>query len=404
MRNYILLGLIVLASCKSKPSTEQEKSPEVEMDEKSFTVSPAPEWTELFLRKKGWFGGDGIFAIPFSGKDSEKKDSVLFVFSDTMIGEIENEKLLPGYVMVNNSVAVLKDKAPNAADLTFKIATDAGKYKAIFTPNLAKPDKDIYYWLGDGFVNPDAGNDLFIFAYKIQNTNDQSQFPFKEIGNSLIRIPKGSTFPYKDQKQSDLPFNTYQKGEESISFGAGLFNNAVKAGEPDADGFLYVYGIKGIAKKLVCARMKPESVESFDKWEFWDGRAWSGQVQNAAALSDSVSNEMSMSRLRNGKYALVYQLGGIFPDICMQVGATPVGPFGPRIVLYKTSNDLNDPDLFTYNAKAHPSLATDDELLISYNVNSFKFFEVVPHKPNLYRPRFIRVKFNQTSTTTKPSK
>jgi hypothetical protein len=33
-------------------------------------------------------------------------------------------------------------------------------------------------------------------------------------------------------------------------------------------------------------------------------------------------------------------------------------------------------------------------LLVSYNVNSFKFFDVIESKPNLYRPRFVRIIFD----------
>jgi hypothetical protein len=400
MRYLMLLFFAILASCTPQTSEKEEVSGELELDETKFTAAPDPEWTNLFLRKSGWFGGDGIFAIPFSGKDSEKGDSLIFLFSDTMIGEIKGEKLKPGYVMINNSIAVLKDKTPDSTHITFKMAKENEVYKAIFIPKTDKPDKDTYFWLGDGFANPEANKDLFVFAYKITNTNDKSDFPFKETGNTLIRIPAGSKFPYTDQKQTELPFNNYTSGEETISFGAGIFNNSPSAGEVDGDGFVYVYGIKGVNKKLVSARVKPDAIETFGQWEFWDGSKWSQEVKSAAALSDSVSNEMSVSKLAKGKYALVYQLGGIFPDICMQVGPTPVGPFGPRITLYKTSSDIQDPDLFTYNAKAHPALSEEGELLISYNVNSFKFFKIVENKPNLYRPRFVRVKF---TVPTKPA-
>ncbi len=393
MKYYILCLMVILVSCKPKNSEKDQTLKELEINEHAFTVEPAPEWTNLFLRKSGWFGGDGIFAIPFSGKDSEKGDSLLFLFSDTMIGEITDGKLNPGFVMINNSVALLKDKTPDSSHIAFKMAKENDAYKAMFIPKMAKPDKDTYFWLGDGFVNPEAKKDIFIFAYKITNTHDKSDFPFKEIGNTLIRIPSQSKFPYTDQKQMELPFNNYASGEEIISFGAGVFNNSQSAGEIDADGFVYVYGIKGVNKKLVSARVKPDAIESFGQWAFWDGKNWSQDVKSAIALSDSVSNEMSVSRIGKGKYALVYQLGGIMPDICMQVGPTPVGPFGPRITLYKTTTDIMDTDLFTYNAKAHPALSEQGELLISYNVNSFKFFKVIGNKPNLYRPRFIRVKF-----------
>lgn len=404
MKYYLLFFVTALLACSGKTKEQLQTADEQVIDETHFVAKPAPEWTNLFLRKSGWFGGDGIFAIPFSGKDSEKGDSLMFLFSDTMIGTINGEKLQPGYVMVNNSVAILKDKVPDSTHISFKMAREKGVYKAIFTPKMDKPDKDTYYWLGDGFVNPEAHKDLFVFAHKINNTYDKSDFPFKETGNDLIRIPAGSQFPYTDQKQSPLPFNNYKSGEETISFGAGIFNNSHAAGEPDADGFVYVYGIKGVNKKLVSARVKPADIESFTQWQFWDGKGWNSKVNAAAPLSDSVSNEMSVSRLAKGKYALVYQLGGIFPDICMQVGPTPVGPFGPRIILYKTSSDIQDPDLFTYNAKAHPALSGEGELLISYNVNSFKFFQVVEHKPNLYRPRFILVKFSSKSKPTSQGK
>lgn len=394
MKFSILFLIIVNFSCGKQSSKNGRVVTMPEVDEREFSAVPAPEWFGLFLRKSGWLGGDGIFAIPFSGKDSEKEDSVLFLFSDTMVGKIEEGKLKPGLKLVNNSVALLKGKAPDSKRIDFKIAGEEDAYRAIFTPTTDKPTKDTYLWLGDGFVNPDVDKDLFLFAYRITNTHDNSAFPFKETGNVLIRIPAASQFPYADCQQLELPFNQYEKGQETISFGAAVFNNSEAAEEARPDGFVYVYGTKGITKKLVSARVKPAQITSFNRWEFWNGEGWSRDVTSVAALSDSVSNEMSVSLLSPGKYALVYQLGSIFPEICMQVGPTPVGPFGPRIVLYNTSADIQDPDLFTYNAKAHPALSEPGELLISYNVNSFKFFDVVQKKPNLYRPRFVRVKFS----------
>ena len=397
MEYSILFLAIVNFSCGTQSSDKKRALTMPEVDEREFTAAPAPEWSDLFLRKSGWLGGDGIFAIPFSGKDSEKEDSVLFLFSDTMVGEIVDGKLEPGLKLVNNSVALLKGKTPDSMKINFKIAGENAAYRAFFTPKADRLDKDTYFWLGDGFVNPDAGKDLFVFAYRITNTYDNSAFPFKETGNVLIHVPAGSPFPYSDYQQLELPYNNYETGEETISFGSAVFNNSKAAGETEPDGFLYVYGTKGVTKKLVSARVKPAQVSSFDQWEFWNGKDWSGNVKSVAALSDSVSNEMSVSLLSPGKYALVYQLGSIFPEICMQVGPTPVGPFGPRIVLYKTSADIQDPDLFTYNAKAHPALSEQGELLISYNVNSFKFFEVVQKQPNLYRPRFVRIKFSHNA-------
>lgn len=396
MKNAVLiLGIIAFLGAGRVLGQARTSARDLNVNE--FTASPAPEWSNLFLRQSGWLGGDGIFAIPLSGRDSQKKDSILFLFSDTVLGEIEAKSLKSGFSMVNNSVALLKGKTPDAANTAFRVAGANGEYRAVFTPKMDQPDKDTYFWLGDGFVNPNAGKDLFIFAYKITNTHDKSAFPFRETGNSLIRVPAGSHFPYADQQHYDLPFNDYNAGGETISFGAGVYNSSKAAGEAPADGFVYIYGTKGATKKLVAARTRPANITSFDQWEFWDGNNWSKNVSEVAALSDSVSNELSVSMLAPGKYALVYQLSSIFPEICIQTGPTPYGPFGPRIVLYKTSADISDPDLFTYNAKAHPALSQPGELLISYNVNTFKFLDILPKQPNLYRPRFVRVRFNQSS-------
>jgi hypothetical protein len=48
-----------------------------------------PAWTALFHRRQGWTGGDGIFAIPLSGKEGPGRTDTgktLFVFSDTFVG------------------------------------------------------------------------------------------------------------------------------------------------------------------------------------------------------------------------------------------------------------------------------------------------------------------------------
>lgn len=403
MIQKILIGLIAISlffSCSSKKEENKTNTVVESPNEKiDYTVERAPEWTALFKRNSGWFGGDGIFAIPYSGVDqnTSSEDTILFIFSDTMIGEIEEGKLQPGYEMVNNSIALLKGKEADEAQIEFLIAKDkAHNDVAIFVPQTPATKPDDYYWLGDGFVNQQREDDVYLFAYRIRNTNDDAQFAFKEVGNSLLVIPKGSKFPFADTRQIDIPFFASTEGDSSyVSFGVGVLANTVEAGVAGGDGYLYVYGVHGNDKKLLAARTEPLNIEDFTSWEFWNGSDWSKNINELGAISDSVSNELSVVPIADGQYALIYQYGGIYPEICMQVGPSPVGPFGPRQQIYSTKEDIDDPDLFTYNAKAHPAISKPGELLISYNVNSFKFFDVIESKPNLYRPRFIRIVFNK---------
>lgn len=396
MKKFLLITLTVsvVLSCSKNLGSD----PVVNDQRLQFRVEEAPEWTALFRRSQGWFGGDGIFAIPFSGNDfmdSSADDSVLFVFSDTMVGEIINGKLTPGYKMINNSVMILQGEEPLEDKANFLVNRDkSGAPRTLFVPKTLEAQEGDYYWLGDGFVSNENGN-LYLFAYRIRNTNTKDDFPFREVGNTLLVVPQGSQYPFEDYYEIDLSLSDYDLPGHT-SFGVGVLNNSREAGAHDPDGFVYVYGIRGGNKELVAARTKPESVEDVSGWEFWNGTGWSENVNESEALSDSVSNELSVSSIGDGRYALVYQYGGIFPTIYMQIGETPVGPFGPRLKVWETTDYLEDKDLFSYNAKAHPAISRPGELIVSYNVNSFKFFEVIERMPNLYRPRFVRIVFEES--------
>lgn len=395
-------GLLAVGSCAKKTEEAQSAAsrtpgPEAEI---TYKVVEAPEWTALFNRTSGWFGGDGIFAIPFTGVDApatSQQDSILFVFSDTMFGQIRGGKLQPGYKMVNNSVMVLKGTEPASDQARFLVHQNTqDEPVALFVPKTPLAERGQYYWLGDGFVNHHKDSSLYIFAYRIRNTNTGEAFPFREVGNAVIAIPQGSKYPFQNQRQLDLTFFTSSETDAGYtSFGAGVLANTAAAGAASPDEFIYVYGIRGKAKELVAARVSPSAFENFSGWQFWDGTTWTLDAKNLAPIEDSVSNEMSVTPIGKNKYALIYQYGGILPTLYMQIGPTPVGPFGPRQKIWNTSVDIRAENLFTYNAKAHPAISKPGQLLVSYNVNSFKFFEQIKEIPNLYRPRFIKIVFDQ---------
>jgi hypothetical protein len=136
----------------------------------------------------------------------------------------------------------------------------------------------------------------------------------------------------------------------------------------------------------------PRDFENFSAWRFWDGQAWSTDMQKAAILTTGISDELSLSPLPDGRYILVFQLGGMSTEVAMRIGASPIGPFGPVIKLYDA--EVSNSKYFHYNAKAHPSLSKPGELLITYNQNSFDFWNQLALNPNLYHPYFLRLKFN----------
>ena len=391
-----VISAISLILCWNK-SACQDALPAVSHDtlHLNYTVAPAEEWNALFNRSSGWFGGDGIFSIPVNGVDSAGgADSTLLVFSDTMTGNIRDGKLQPGFSMIHNSMAILKGNDPVEKNIRFYWNTGSdNKPAALFEPRTPRAVPGDYYWLGDGFVDKAQGGNTYIFAYRIRNISNKD-FGFAEVGNALIILPAGSRPSYKLQRQVDTPLSLSAGSDGgSGSFGAGVFVNTKAAGAPRPDGYVYVYGVKGRAKMVMVARVRPKDFERFEKWRYWDGRQWNADINRAAAVAAHASNELSVTPLKDGRYALVFQVDGMSPVVGLRLGLSPAGPFGPVIRIWECPEVKADKHFFVYNAKAHPNLSKPGELLISYNVNSFDFFNVLPKHPNLYRPRFIKLLF-----------
>jgi len=368
----------------------------------NFTVEADSGWTKLFTRNSGWFGADGIFSIPQNGVDSVgagKISTTLLLFSDTQVGEIRNGSIVPGWSFINNSVAILQGNEPLPEKINFFWNYNAGnKPASVFVPNTPLAVAGNYFWLGDGFVNHELQNETIVFGYKIGRVN--VGFGFAVTGSSIITIPAGSTPPFNNAVQTDAPlFVEGDRIDNGYAFGSAVFVNTVKAGAPLADGYVYVYGVKNIPgllnKGLMVARVLPAEFKDFSKWRFLDNTGWNTNIysiKNAAIITDAVSDELSLSPLPDGRYALVFQTN-VWGSVGMRIAKTPYGPFGPVIPLWDCKEALVGKNYFVYNAKAHPHLSKQGELLISFNVNSFTFFADLALNPNLYRPRFIKLKF-----------
>lgn len=356
----------------------------------TFSAVAAPEWTSLFDRTSGWFGGDGIFSIPLSGVDkinNEGNDSTLLLFSDTYIGEVHN-KIPVNDIMVNNTVAIVKGNEPNVFNIRFYHATDAtGKPASFFTPQTSTGQHPQLFWLGDGFVNKEKDNTLYIFGYKVERTGP-GVFDFIEPGVSLIAIPKNARPPFSGQRQIETSLHiNNQLGEGNM--GAGILVNTAWSGAPAPDGYVYVYGCIGKDKNLIAARVKPTDFEKLSEWKYWNGSSWSSNKDDMKPITNAVSNELSITPV-NGKYLLVFQVMGLSDKVGVRIGDSPVGPFSDIIEVW-TTPEFKD-GLWTYNAKAHPNLSKPGELLISYNTITADFWNDIKKDATIYHPRFIRLK------------
>lgn len=360
-----------------------------------FTSKAAPEWTALMERTSGWFGGDGIFSIPLDGKETQnvKDKKTLFIFSDSYIGDVENGVPKAGNVMVNNTTAWMTGNEPVKSKIDFEFNTDKnGAPTSYFIPNntLAK-DKE-YFWLGDGFINQARNNALYIFAYHVHKTGP-NVFDFEQTNISLLKIENPTKEGIKTQIQIPTPLGfIHEASQNRVFFGIGIFVNTKAAEAPNPDGFVYIYGIIEGAKSLVAARVQPKDIENFDSYTFWNGTNWVKDKQQIVSLTDGISNELSVTPTGDGRYLLTYQVMGISDKIGIQVGESPVGPFGKIHEVY-TTPEYAEKNLLPYNAKVHYHLSKPGELLISYNTITFNFWEDIQKDATIYHPRFIIVSY-----------
>lgn len=386
--------VLVASACHQQAKTERSSVLGENLAPLSFSSEPAPEWTALMERTSGWFAADGIFSIPLDGKETQgkKRKKTLFIFSDTYIGEVENNVPKPGNVMVNNTTAWLEGLEPRESAIRFEYHQNAeGQPLSYFVPDNEVSKEGEYFWLGDGFINHDKNEALYLFAYHVHKTGP-NVFDFEQTHVALLKIKNPSPEGMSDYEQMPTYLGFVHPEFGRVYFGSGIYVNTRKAGAPDPDGYVYIYGVMEVNKSLIAARVRPADIEAFDRWTFWNGRAWVNNKEEVASLATHVSNELSVTPTGDGRYLLTYTILGISDKIGIQVGESPVGPFGEVQEVY-TCPEYAEKGLFPYNAKAHFHLSKPGKLLVSYNTITFNFWEDIQKDASIYHPRFVWVTY-----------
>lgn len=392
---FNLCAISMTVFCWACSKVEKKQANEQKADTLvNFQVRPAREWTDLFYQKEGWFGADGVFSMNLNGNEhlgASGTDSVFMYFSDTMTGMIRNDTV-EDFKMINNSYAAISGALPSKETVLINVnLNEMGEPINYFSPNTPNTQPREYYWLGDGFINHEDNKSINIFGYRVIDLSEKS-WDFEIKGVTLITIPHGSGAPFEDHTQIDLPLfidlDTLGKG----TFGSGIYVNTKKAGSPNPDGYLYVYGLVDPGKKLVVSRVRPEHLKLSNEWRFWDGENWNADLAKIKPVTDRVSNEVSLTSLKDGRYLLVFQEDGIGEHTAIRIGESPEGPFGPIQRIWRAPEVNNPPGVIPYNAKVHPALSTHEELLISYNTITLDYFNDILIYPHSYRPRFFWLK------------
>ncbi|GIN71504.1 hypothetical protein J14TS2_19790 [Bacillus sp. J14TS2] len=368
---------------------------------RGLAVVPSTDWTNLFHRKEGWSGADGIYSIPFNGCERQgeaHRTKTMFVFGDTFIGDVDSSSNRRcDTSMVNNTLAILKGGRPKEDAIQFLWNTDSnGNPASYFVPTTEKGRTigESYYWLQDGIS---IKGTFYCFPMLISPDPTQPEgFEFKVNGVACVSAPIGEAGPILEQQtQLDTPFYYTAHNGKTTYFGASFMAQTEESQIRNPDGFIYVYGLqKWETTKLVVARVLPHQFTDFTEWKVWDGENWTREKEKVVPIAEEVSSELSVSPMLggylDGKFIIVFQEDGTGKRLGIYVGDSPVGPFGEPIYLYYCSESESDASIYTYNAKGHPHLSNFGELLVSYNVNTSSW-PMHEKDSSIYRPKFLTI-------------
>jgi hypothetical protein len=361
--------LLTLAVGAPPEPTSPRTAPQVS------SAEPDPALNAQFRTKDGWIGGDGAYSVSLPGGRS------FWLFSDTWIGNIRDGKRRDA-TMVNNTVGVRSGTGADAKVEFFVQKSTDGKHSAIFTP----PDGKGWFWLNAGHH---ADGKLHVFLPRIEKTAAGGAFGFKSVDLWLGSVSNPDAEPTKWKiTYAKVPFSSFEE-KQKVSFGSSVLT----AGE-----HVYIYGYEELPgrpfppRKLLVARVEKEKFTDFDSWRFLADGDWKPDMKSATGQAGGLGTEFSVSFVPGLKrYALVYTEKGLSERIVGRFATAPEGPWSEPVLLYTCPEMKKDRAVFTYAGKAHPHLAGDNELVISYASNSWELAPVI-NNAELYWPTFVRVK------------
>lgn len=366
--------------------------------EATFRSERAPQWESLFDRTSGWTGADGIYSIPLNGDERPGPDTnrvTFFNFGDTFIGQVSSNDRRSNWSLINNTYALLKGDNPQTGQAAFFWDNMGGSPKTVFTPGtpLSKPSD--WYWPMDGVA---IGDSVYLFALRL----DKNVAPFNVVGVNLLVFHVDPDSGIKSYRQLDSPLY-YQSPADGwdIVLGQAVMPLTTRSGYSDPDGYIYVYGPRSssLRKDVVVARVLPQAMTDFSRYEYWTADGWGSDIADCADISNFVSQEFSVSPWGNGRFIMAFMLN---QSVAVRLGDSPVGPFDAYKIVWHCPEVGISENISVYNAKAHPHLSEPPALLISYNVNTNSFTEHIANA-DIYRPRFINLFLDDNATALEPA-
>lgn len=352
------LGIILLIACVGCEIEEPFTLPDLEEIpvvceqsvcwDNSVYVCRDSTYIDFFTRDKDWTGGDATYSVDL------KNGKTLWMFGDSFIDQVAEDRTRPSFKLINNALVL-----QNGDEFTtFQGGTNV-QPRAFAEP----PEEGQWYWPGDGTI---ANGKLYMFMHGF-GTGGGGAWDFFRTSIDLLAL---------NIETLEIESNVRLFEDPNISWGAAILEDAE---------YTYVYGVRAPnpEKFLYVARTNDDLSQA---WEYFDGTEWSLDETNTASIFEGVSEQFSIWK-EDGTYYFLTQHNVFGNEISIYNSSLPEGAFSNGKVVYCTPETGGD--IFTYNAFAHDHIYSDS-LLVSYNINSFDFNDLLESADN-YRPYFVKI-------------
>lgn len=324
-----------------------------------LNLQSAPDIEKHFRPfEQGWIGGDGIYSVPLGD------DKTLWLFGDTFIGRIQNQRRLDAQ-MIHNTVAI----------------EHQGQWQYHWKKNPLKdvfisPNSGRWFWPGPGLYHK---KQLYLLLPEFTTAPGAEGFGFKQSGLYLARID-----------HPEEPLEKWRPHYQKLNWGLQGSSYSVAALKDKAHWYIYGYRDHAGQREAHLMRLPlGQMIQSTP--EYWGLNGWSHNPYESEPLFQGYQSEGSVHRdPESGKLQMVYTAPGLSDRVVMRSADQPQGPWSLPQTVFRYP-EMQDKRYFCYAAKHHPHLSQSGEWVIGYACNGFKFQDVM-NNAKVYIPRFVKVR------------
>jgi hypothetical protein len=338
-------------------------------------------WVEadrLFRQDPQWLGGDAAYSITL---DDER---TLWLFGDSFIATspalTRRESTL-----VRNSVAVMSGRDPLTA--TMEHAWNRAAVSAFFPDDGAH-----WFWPMGGVRVPGAS--LVVFLTEVRE-EPSAAFGYAVVGTRAVRVrdPSGPAASWVIEPLVVPP--APHAADALLASCVAVDNGHVVGVAVDGDrGRLVRWPIVSLANGDLATR------------QWWTGKAWVDEAALAASpavVFEDASTECSLmldprhtytsvEHPEDARWVYVHSKGFGATDIAYRDAARVEGPYGGSFGAFRPPQSART-NAFVYAAKAHPLIAPNGSIAMTYVDNSFDFEMLVDPvlERDVYWPHFAKL-------------